>query len=241
MTKDGKPDVDQWLIKAAAEWGISPELYVSDYVWNTCAMKLLVDGKIEVTEEELKMAFEAHYGKRARVLAIVGSDERRMKDVWNLAMQDPKQETFGQLAAQYSEETVSKSNLGLIPPIPKHSGRDKLEKAAFKLKKGEISAVVQVDSTYYVILYGMGLTEQVVEKMDATIRKELTNMIREQKEVEKMTVAYDDLRESAEIMNFLTSESHVGKRVASNPVTEKATAPRAGSRTATPAGGGKPK
>lgn len=241
VTKDGKPDVEQWLTKAAAEWGITPDLYISDYVWNTCAMKLLVSGKIEVTEQEIQNAFEAHYGVRARVLAIVGSDERRMKEVWNLAMQDPKQDTFGQLAAQYSEETVSKSNLGLIPPIPKHSGRDKLEKAAFKLKKGEISAVVQVDSTYYVILYGMGLTEPIVQKMDAAIRKELTNMIREQKEVEQMTIAYDDLRESAEIMNFLTSESHVGKRVASNPAAEKATAPRAGARTAAPASASKPK
>lgn len=239
---DGKtPDVDLWLKKAAEEWAITPELYVSDYVWNTCAMKLLVSGDIEVTEDEIKKAFDANYGTRARVLAIVGSDERRMKEVWNLAMQDPKQDTFGQLAAQYSEETVSKSNLGLIPPIPRHSGRDKLEQAAFKLKKGEISAVIQVDATYYVILYGLGLTDPVVMKMDANIRKELTTMIRDRKEIEMMTTAYDDLKESAEIMNFLTSESHVGKRVATKPTAEKPTAPRAGARTAAPASTSKPK
>lgn len=228
-----KPDVEGWLKTAAEEWAITPELYVSDYVWNTCAMKLLVSADIEVTEDEIKKAFEANYGARARVLAIVGSDERRMKEVWNMAMQDPKQDTFGQLASQYSEETVSKSNLGLIPPIPRHSGRQKLEDAAFKLKKNEISAVIQADANYYVILFGLGLTEPVVQKMDATIRQNLITMIKERKQIEMMTAAYDDLRESAEIVNFLSGETQSGKRVATRPKDESSEkAPRAGARAA---------
>ncbi len=234
-TNDKVPDVETWLKAAAEEWSITPELYVSDYVWNTCAMKLLVSTDIEVTEEEIKKAFEANYGARARVLAIVGSDERRMKEVWNMAMQDPKQNTFGQLASQYSEETVSKSNLGLIPPIPRHSGRQKLEDAAFKLKKDEISAVIQADANYYVILYGLGLTDPVVIKMDATIRKNLIEMIKERKQIEMMTAAYDDLRDSAEIVNFLSGETQSGKRVATKPKEEGSEkASRAGSRPAAP-------
>lgn len=240
---DGKtPDVDAWLKMAADEWGITPDLYISDYVWNTCAMKLLVSKEIEVTEDEIQKAFEANYGPRARVLAIVGSDQRRMKEVWDMAMQDPSQKTFGQLASQYSEESVSRSNLGLIPPIPRHSGRPKLEEAAFKLKENEISGIIQVDSTYYVILYKLGLTDPLLKKMDATIRKEVISMIRERKMVEAMTSAYDDLRESAEIVNFLDPAStQSGKRVASraragsNQDSTK-TAPRAGSRTAAESG-----
>lgn len=241
--KDGKtPDVDAWLNAAAEEAQTTPELYISDFVWTTAAMKLLVTQEIKVTEEELKKAFEANYGRRMRALAIVGSDERRMKEVWNMAMQDPTEKTFGQLASQYSEESVSRSNGGLIPPIPRHSGRQKLEDAAFKLKKNEISAVIQVDATYYVILYGLGLTESIVDKMDAAIRKELTEIIRAGKQRDAMTTAYDNLKESAEIVNFLTAEHQAGKRVASRTEDDIESgkssgpaAPRAGSRTAAPA------
>jgi hypothetical protein len=246
--EDGKtPDVDKWLKSAAVEADTTPDLYIGDFVWTTAAMKLLVPGEIKVTEEELKKAFEANYGARARVLAIVGSDERRMKEVWNMAMQDPNQKTFGQLASQYSEESVSRSNGGLIPPIPKHSGRQKLEDAAFKLKKDEISAVIQVDATYYVILYGLGYTDNIVKKMDAAIRKELTEIIRAGKQRDAMTSAYDDLKESAEIVNFLTAEHQSGKKVAARPkegaredgkASSNTPAPRAGSRT-TPAAASK--
>jgi parvulin-like peptidyl-prolyl isomerase len=233
-TDNKTPDVDAWLQAAAEQWAITPDLYISDYVWNTCAMKLLVTDEIEVTEAEIKKAFEANYGPRARVLAIVGSDERRMKEVWNMAMQDPKQSTFGQLASQYSEETVSRSNMGMIPPVPRHSGRQKLEDAAFKLKPNEISAVIQVDATYYVIMYGLGLTDPLLKKMDAAVREELVSLIKERKQVEMMTAAYDNLRESADILNFLSGETQNGKKPVRSAAAPAGSAPRAGAR---PTGG----
>ncbi len=56
-----------------------------------------------------------------------------------------------------------------------------LEKAAFKLKEGEISGVVQINMSQYVILLCEGRTEQVVEKMDAEVEAILRQELEEEK------------------------------------------------------------
>ena len=55
------------------------------------------------------------------------------------------------LAREHSIDPASKPLDGVIPPIPRYGGADELEKAAFKLKEGEISGVIQVGLSQFIM------------------------------------------------------------------------------------------
>ena len=119
--------------------GISVEVYRSDAVWPSVALKKLVGEQVEVTEEDLQRGYEANYGPRVRCLAIVLDDLRRAQKVWEMARAaiPTADEYFGDLAAAILDRRRRASALrGEVPPIQKHGGQPKLEKEAFTLAAG---------------------------------------------------------------------------------------------------------
>ncbi|MCR9294341.1 MAG: peptidylprolyl isomerase, partial [bacterium] len=107
---DGSPDVSGWLKSIMEEEGATVELYVSDAVWPSVALKKLVEDEVQITDEDLQRGFEANFGPRAEVLAIVCSNQRTAEDVFRQARQNTSEQSFGELAAKYSVEPVSRSN-----------------------------------------------------------------------------------------------------------------------------------
>ncbi len=85
------------------------------------------------------------------MLAIVLSDQRTAQKVWDLARSNPTDQFFGELAAQYSIEPVSRNNLGKVPPLRKHGGQPTLEQEAFALKAGELSGIVASGDQYIIL------------------------------------------------------------------------------------------
>ncbi len=59
---DKTPNVEAWLKVVLEEDGATLDLYVRDAVWPTVALKKLVEGKIQLTQEDLQRGFEASYG-----------------------------------------------------------------------------------------------------------------------------------------------------------------------------------
>jgi hypothetical protein len=135
------------------------------------ALKKLVANRVQVTEEDIQKGFEANFGTRAEVLAIVLSNQRTAQEVWEMARNRPTEQFFGELANQYSVEPSSRSNFGKVPPLRRHSGQPTLEKAAFGMKPGETSAIIEVGGQY-VILRCQGFTDPVVTDINA-VRVEL--------------------------------------------------------------------
>ncbi len=193
--------------------GATEALYRIDAVWPSVALKKLVGQSIEVAEEDLQKGFEANYGPRVEVLAIVLNNHRQANEVWNMANGNKNEKFFGQLAHEYSVEPVSKANYGRVPPIQKWGGRPTVEKAAFELQPGNISGLIAVGEKW-IILYCTGYTDPVVTDF-AAVRDELRKDIYEKKLRIKMAEKFDQLRESAQIDNFLAGTSQSGKRPAS--------------------------
>ena len=208
MKKDGTPDLQAWVKSVTEKEGISPKEYIRDAVWPTVALKQLVDGDVSVTEEDLRKGFEANYGERVEVLAIVVGNQRQAQEVWDLARKEPTKEFFGQLAEQYSMEPISRANFGEIPPIQRHGGQPQIEKEAFQLKPGELSGIVAMGDKY-IIMKCLGRTKPVVET-PADVRTELESDIREKKLRIAMSQEYDRIRESAQIDNFMKGTSQLG-------------------------------
>lgn len=218
-TKQGDaPDIEAWLKEVKENQGLTEELYRHDVVWPSAALKKLVGDEVEITKEDLQKSFEANYGERVRVRAIVFNSLRMAQKVWATARdnvsQDPKQfqeslEAFGKLAEQYSVETGSKMMKGEVPPIQRYGGQPLLEEAAFELKPGEISGVIQVGGERYVVLFCEGRTQPV--KVDfQTVKKLIYDDLREKKLRMAMAQEFTKLEDLAQIDNYLAGTSKSG-------------------------------
>ena len=205
LNKNGTVNIDQWLALVTNNDASKEEFYIEDEVWPTVALKKLVAPTVSVTQEDMNKGFEANYGPRVEVKAIVAREHRNALKVWNMASANPNADYFGQLASQYSIEPASKNRHGNVPPIQMYGGRPELEKEAFKLQVGEISPLVQVGE-HWVILYCLGRTESVVADFDA-VKEELHNMILEKKLRTAMGIEFERLRKDSQIDNFLTGTS----------------------------------
>jgi len=212
LKEDGSPDVETWLKLVTEQQGVSVEVYRRDAVWPSVALKKLVAGTIQITQEDLQKAFEASYGPRVRCRAIVLDNLRRANTVFDMARKEPTAEKFGDLAEQYSIEPQSQALRGEVPPIQKHGGQPLLEREAFALKPGELSSVIQVDD-HYVILFCEGHTEPADVTFEE-VRDELRRTIFEKKQRLAMADYFERLKDSASIDNYLAGTTHRPKRQA---------------------------
>ncbi len=206
---DGTPDTQGWMKSILSEGKTTRELYFRDAVWPSVALSKLVQGQVTVMEEDMREEFESKYGPRVEVLAIVLADQRSAQKVWDMARNNPTDEFFGQLAEQYSVEPVSASNRGKVPPIRKHSGQAALEREAYLLKPGELSGIIATGDSY-IVLRCQGFTEPVVAD-PAAVREELSSYIHEKKMRLAMSKKFDELKDSAEIDNFLVAAKQAPK------------------------------
>ena len=233
LTKDGQPDKEAWLEAIVQQDGATVDLYVRDAVWPSVALKKLVGNSVQVSEEDLQKGFESNYGERVEALAIVLSDQRQAQRVWEMARNNPTDAFFGELAQQYSVEPASRSNGGRVPPIPRHGGSPRVEEEAFKLKAGELSGIIAVEEQF-IILRCLGRTKPVQVNAEE-VRAGLAKDIQEKKLRVQMTRKFDELRESAQVDNFLVGVSQSGKRPTSltgAPPAAAAPGPQAKTRPA---------
>ena len=215
LTQDKKPDVKKWLEDITTQDGATVELYRSDVVWPTVALKKLCASRVSVSETDLQKGFESNYGERVEALAIVVGDQRQAQRVWEMARNNPTDAYFAQLAQQYSVEPASRANGGKVPPICKHSGSPVIEKAAFELKEGELSGIIAVEDQF-IILRCQGRTEPV-QRDFAAVKNELYKDIYEKKLRVEMNREFERLRETAQIDNFLAGTSQAPKSRTAGP------------------------
>jgi parvulin-like peptidyl-prolyl isomerase len=209
INSDGTPDVQRWVADVLSDKGKTLEMYVRDAVWPTVALKKLCADQVQITEEDIRMAFEANFGQRAEILAIVMSNQRTAQEVWEMARSRNTEQFFGELANQYSVEPSSRANFGKVPPLRKHGGQASLEKSAFGLKPGEMSGIIEVGGQY-VILRSQGFTEPVVQDINA-VKDDLVKEIREKKLSKQMDTMMAKLSSDAQITNILNpKKSRVG-------------------------------
>ncbi len=209
---DGSPDVAAWMESVTSDGDATREIYVADAVWPSVALQKLVEDQITLSEEDLQKGYETAFGPRVEVLAIVLSDQRSAQKLWEMARDNPTDEFFGQLAEQYSIEPVSSSNRGKVPPIRKHGGQPAIEREAFQLKPGDLSGIV-VTGDKHIIMRCQGFTEPIVKDI-AAVRGELVRDLKEQKLNIAMARHFDELKDAAEIDNFLAAAKQI-PRVAS--------------------------
>ncbi|NOX52834.1 MAG: peptidylprolyl isomerase [Planctomycetes bacterium] len=209
ISKEFNLDPQAWMEFLQAERNITPQQYRRDIIWPMLALKKLAGEQVTITEADMQRAFQRHYGPRVKARMIMFDNIRRANAVWQEAMQHP--EEFERLAREHSVDPTSRALDGKIPPIARFSGNEELEKAAFKLREGEISGIIHVGMNRYVILKCEGYTEQVVKDIEE-VRPILYQELEKEKVQEMIARYFEKLRQQTRVDNYLTNTSTGGVR-----------------------------
>jgi parvulin-like peptidyl-prolyl isomerase len=140
---------DRWLTLLREERGFSEEQYRREVLWPMLALRQLVSSEIDVSDVDIKKAFESEFGSKVRARLIAVDTPQKAEQVRAAAMADPG--SFGELSKKNTIEPGIASAYGVIPPIRRHLGDAQLEAVAFALKPGQISEVVHVANMYYIL------------------------------------------------------------------------------------------
>ncbi len=195
-TRFGLP-VEQWLKLLQQERDISPKQYANDIIWPTLALRKIAGEQLQVTKEELVREYEIQYGPAVKARLIACKDREKAEKIHGLALAKPDE--FGNLAKDYSEDTPSASAKGLIQPIRMHGSYENLEKAAFNMADGEISAVIQAGGQYVILQ-----RESLIPARDFKLEQvagQLEEIIRERKMRKVANDIFRRLQDEAKVEN----------------------------------------
>jgi foldase protein PrsA len=230
IAKKFKIDVAQWQQMLQAERNITPLQYRQSVIYPMIALRKLAGDEVEVTEKEIKEGFIRNYGPRVKARMIFFDKLKVAQEHWDEIHDNP--ENFEEYVKKYSIDPSSRSLGGQVPPIPRFAGNDELEKAAFKLKKEEVSGVIEVPLGRYVIVKCEGRTEPVVTDIEE-VKDVLYEEIKESKTQAAIAGAFEKIKSKTSIDNYLAQTSF-RPETNSKPDKKDGVQPTSGTRTGSP-------
>ena len=205
LTKNGEADVERWYATVAREYGLNREQYRKQ-IWSQVALTKMVESDVRIENDDIQKGYEANYGPRVRVRAIILNDMRTAQRVWAEARKNPTEKNFGDLCEQYCVDPNIRAIRGEVPPIQKHGGIPELESEAFKLSPGELSDIVTVGQTF-IIMYCLGQTQPDNIPM-AEVKDLIIKDVRQKKIDVLMAELVEQIKENGTWENLLSGEVH---------------------------------
>jgi hypothetical protein len=162
--------------------------------------------RVQVTEEELQMAFEAHYGEKVDCRIIMWPKQETEKVLATVYPKIRDSEHEFDLAASHQASATLAAKGGQVEPFGRHStGNDALENAAFSLHEGELSAVVGTPEGPVVIKCVKHLPPQKDKSLaDPQIREKLSKEVFEKKLQIEIQRTFAELKAKANPKKFFS-------------------------------------
>ncbi len=210
-----------WLRTLDKERGISPAQYARDIIYPALALRKLATPRVQVTEQDIKDAFEANFGPRVRCRMILCKDIRSANEIWEELRKNPG--GFEKLAKDRSMDPGTRASGGLLPePIARHAvpkdvtdkvfsqlidGDPKDSNPTHKPKDGDFTGPIQINDTGWMILR----REEVIPGKsgsitDPLVRNTLQTQMFDVKLNEAMGTLFDDLMKGSSVDNKLTGQ-----------------------------------
>jgi peptidyl-prolyl cis-trans isomerase C len=150
------------------------EFLKDSFLANVYVKREIID-KIQISDDDIKAYYKAHEAElktpemvRARHILFRVSDnaseeekQKILKKAEEILDKIKSGEDFAQLASEFSDDTVTKTNGGDLGVFARGRMVKSFEDAAFALKQGEVSEIVETPFGYHII--------KVDEKIDASV------------------------------------------------------------------------
>ncbi|HEV3078891.1 MAG TPA: peptidylprolyl isomerase [Gemmataceae bacterium] len=171
-------------------------------------MAKLCRDRVQVTEEDMQMAFEAHYGESVDCKIILWPKNSERIAMSMYAKIRDSEEEF-ERAARTQASTGLGSTGGHLAPIFHHTaGNDNLERAAFSLRPGEMSELIQTPEGYVVVKCLAKLPPKNDKSLgDPKVREELTKEVFDKKLQLEIPKVFAELRAQANPKIFIGQQT----------------------------------
>lgn len=190
--------------KFLAQYGKTVYEWREDVLRPQLLLNGICQGRVQVSEEELKKGFESYYGERLKCRVILWPlDQRKFAMAEYGRIRDSEAE-FAKKAKNQATPSLS-SQGGELPPFGRHAmGDETLEREAFKLQPGEVTTLLQTAQGHVVIKCDQRIPPDKTATLEQA-REKLTKEIREKKLQQEMQVVFKDLRDKAKPQLILKS------------------------------------
>lgn len=195
--KDFEQHILRQFNKSMYEWK-------EDVLRPKIAMERYCRDRVIVTQEDIQKGFDAKYGPKVqcRMIVLAANDQEKERK-WDEARQG--EDKFHQLALQGTIAVIA-SQGGRVPPIHKHFGDPKVEQAAFALKEGQVSQLMQMpDHTWIILKCDKHLPPDTSRKL-AEERLRLSQEIHDRKVQEEIPRAFQELKTQANPQIFFREQ-----------------------------------
>ncbi len=204
-------------------------------VWPKVALRKLAGQKVQVSDDDMKKAFEATFGEKVEIRLLVVKERHKADQIWKqLASLDnvtKRLEAFEEYAKKYSVDEATRAVAGRCEPICKHSGFDALEREVFRIADGDLGAIQQVPDGFMVLMRVKAYPPAKDVTLDkiynpqvdpkATVRDVLYKDVYEKKLMVMVSTTFEELQRQAKITNYLDMELRGPADAARNkPATE---------------------
>jgi parvulin-like peptidyl-prolyl isomerase len=221
-----------------ARWGKNLYEWREDVIRPKLMLTKLCQGRVKCTEEDVKHGYEAHYGERLQCRMIVYPTEQAKFATLEYNSLRDSEEAFARKAKSQPIAALA-SKGGVIPEFGRHTlglsddeAAMKLEREAFKLQPGEISALIGTPQGQVVIKCDKRIGARTDVKLEK-VRGELTQEILQKKTQLEMQVVFKDLHQKANPRLLLKSPNLVEDLAASTREAMSGLPPVAGKQPGT--------
>jgi parvulin-like peptidyl-prolyl isomerase len=238
---DGSPDVEAWKKYVMEEQSMAWDVYMHEVIWPEVALKKLAGDKVQIAEEDLHKGFDANYGTRVRVRAIVLNHQRRAQEVWELARKIPSIEKLAKRPAErlaggvWSEpspevraaiDEAAKQFGKLAAQYSIEVGSNALEGEVPPIQRFSGRPLLEQEAFQlragelsgivqfgekFVILFCEGRTKPVSVKFEE-VRNQIADDVRDKKMRVAMADEFAKIQDAATIDNYLAGTTQSGKQ-----------------------------
>jgi hypothetical protein len=145
-----KVNLKDFVTKVLKHYGKTLYEWKEDVIRPKLLMSKYCRDRVTVTEADLHMAFDAHFGEKVQCLMILWpntpgvSVKEKAMQLYGKLRDEPGE--FERYAKMQNGSPQLAACGGKVPPIGHHTtGSEKLEAAAFSLRQGEISELLDTD------------------------------------------------------------------------------------------------
>jgi hypothetical protein len=159
--------------------------------------------RVSVTDEDIKNAFENRFGEKVdcRMIVLTRDPSQTTNNfkIWAKVRQSA--EEFDRQARQQPIAALAARN-GAVPPVGHHCGDKQIEEAAFGLRPGEVSGLIEKPEGT-VIIKCVGRLPAQKKEMSPEDRVALRKEVMDQKVLDEIPKVLKDLRTKADPQYFI--------------------------------------